>query len=67
MHVQLSLSEVQEAVAEYLRKRGAIVTAPERIQVEIRNNTDARIDLVGARGVVIAYEVELPVPEGPYR
>lgn len=67
MHVQLSISEVQTAVADYLRKRGVLVGAPERIQVEIRDHSNARMNIAGCTAVVVAYEVELPEPAGPYR
>ncbi len=67
MNVQLSLSEVQTAVAEYLRRRGVLVGAPERINVEIRDNSNARMNIAGCSAVVVAYEVEIPEPDGPYR
>jgi hypothetical protein len=67
MHMQLSTSEVQTAVAEYLRRRGVLVGAPERIAVEIRDHSNARMSIAGCTAVVVAYEVEIPEPDGPYR
>lgn len=67
MIVQLSLSQVQVAVADYLRKRGVIVDDADRIQLEIVRHDGARISVVGATPVVIAYDVEFPPDDGPYR
>lgn len=67
MIMQLSLGQVQVAIADYLRKRGVIVDDAERIQLEIVRHDGARISIVGAIPVVIAYDVEFPPSDGPYR
>lgn len=65
--MQLDLREVQEAVADYLHKRGVIVGDTERIQIEIIDRSGARMNIVSCTPVVVAYDVELPAPGGPYR
>ena len=67
MIVQLSLKDVQIAVADYLRKRGVLVDDPERIQLEIRDRSNSRMSIAGCEAVVVAYEVEMPDPDGPHR
>lgn len=67
MIVQLSLSQVQVAVADYLRKRGVIVDDADRIQLEIRDRSNARMGIAGCEAVVVAYDVSFPPDDGPYR
>jgi len=63
--VQLSLAEVQVAVADYLRKRGAIVDDADQVQLLIVSAVGTRMSITGATPVVEVVNVKLP--EGPYR
>jgi hypothetical protein len=66
MTVQLSLSEVQVAVADYLRKRGAVVEDADQVHLEIIDRAGTRLNIVGAAPTVVVYNVKLP-EGGPYR
>ena len=65
MYMQLDTSEVQAAVADYLRKRGVIVERAEQIQLFVVNQSGARMSIAGCEPVVVAVNVKLP--EAPYR
>jgi hypothetical protein len=66
MNMQLDTSEVQEAVTEYLRKRGVLVEDVQQVQLQIVERSGLRMNIVGCSAVVIAYNVKLP-EGGPYR
>jgi len=66
VNMQLDAAEVQEAVTEYLRRRGAIVGDDCQVRLDIVGRAGERINLVGCASVVVATNVKLP--EGsPYR
>ena len=66
MTVQLSLSEVQVAVADYLRKRGAIVEDAEQVQIVNIRVDGTHMSIAGVSPTVIVPNVKLP-DGGPYR
>jgi hypothetical protein len=64
--MQLSLNEIQVAVAEYLRKRGAVVEDVNQVQLCYIRVDGTRVNLASWTPVVIVHDVKLP--EGnPYR
>ena len=65
VNIQLDKSEVQEAVAEYLRKRGVVIDSDRQVQMAILNPAGARMDIVGCFPVVVVTDVKLP--SEPYR
>ncbi len=65
MTVQLSSEEVQNAIAEYLRKHGVLGVDIKNIKLELRDQTGSRVHIQGYSLIVTAYDVKLP--EGPYR
>ena len=65
MTVQLDLGEVQTAVAEYLRKRGAIVEDANQVQFVHLGPNGERMSFVGLTLAIVVSDVKLP--EGPYR
>jgi hypothetical protein len=65
--VQLSLSEIQVAVAEYLRKRGAVVEDVEQVQlVNYSANQGGYVNIANVTPIVVVVNVKLP-EGGPYR
>lgn len=67
MTVLLSLTEVQIAVADYLRKKGLIVNDAEQVQLRTwSNNYNSFTNIVGCVPVVVVENVKLP-EGGPYR
>lgn len=67
MTVQLNLSEVQVAVADYLRKRGAIVDDVSEVQlVNFSHNRGGYVNIVGVEPVVVVTGVTFS-EGGPYR
>ena len=66
MTVQLSLAEVQVAVAEYLRKRGAVVEDADQVQFIHLGRHGERMNFVGVTLAVTVRDVKLP-EGGPYR
>ena len=65
MNVQLDTSEVQEAVTEYLRRRGVRVDDSRQVRLEIVDASGGRMNIVGCSAVVVASDVKLPAE--PYR
>lgn len=65
MDVQLDADEVQTAVTEYLRRRGALVDETCRVRLDIVDRGGSRLNIVGCAAVVVATNVKLPGE--PYR
>jgi len=65
MTVQLTLVEVQVAVADYLRRRGVIVEDADQVQFIHLGPHGERMNFVGVTLAVVVNDVKLP--EGPYR
>jgi hypothetical protein len=63
--VQLSLSEVQVAIAEYLRKRGAVVEDVEQVQLVNYSGHTGYVTIANVTPMVVVQNVKLP--DGPYR
>jgi hypothetical protein len=59
MNMQLDTSEVQEAVTEYLRKRGVVVEDARQVRLEIVDRSGARMNIVGCSAVVVAGNAKL--------
>ena len=60
MNVQLGTSEVQTAVAEYLRRRGMVIDDIRQVRLEIVNGSGERLSIAGCAPIVVAYDVKLP-------
>jgi len=65
MTVQLSLSEVQVAVADYLRKRGVIVEDADQVQLVNFSAHTGYVNIANVTPMVVVRDAKLP--EGPYR
>lgn len=65
MIVQLDTGEVQEAIVEYLRRRGVPIEDTRQIQLAIVDSKGTHLNIVGCSPVVMAYNVKFP--DGPYR
>ncbi len=63
--MQLDTSEVQVAITEYLRKRGAIVENEQQVQLAVVDRQGQRMQIMGCTPVVVVYNAKLP--ERPYR
>lgn len=63
--MQLDTNEVQVAITEYLRKRGAIIDNEQQVQLAVLDRQGQRIEIVGCTPVVVVYNAKLS--EGPYR
>lgn len=66
MNMQLDTSEVQEAVTDYLRKRGVVIEDPRQVQLDIVGRGGGSINIVGCSPVVVVVGAKLP-EGGPYR
>ncbi len=59
MTMQLDLTDVQAAVAEYLRARGVVVADAQQVQLAIVDRSGQRMSIVGCTPVVLAIDVNL--------
>jgi hypothetical protein len=65
MTVQLSLSEVQVAVAEYLRKRGMVIEDADQVQLVNFSTHTGYVNIANVTPMVVVQDAKLP--DGPYR
>jgi len=66
MTVQLSLSEVQVAVADYLRKRGVVVEDADQVQLVNFSTHTGYVNIAHVTPMVVVRDAKLP-EGGPYR
>lgn len=65
MTVQLNLSEVQVAIAEYLRKRGLVVEDADQVKLVNFSAHTGYVNIANVTPMVVVHDAKLP--EGPYR
>lgn len=65
MTVQLSLTEVQVAVTDYLRKRGVIVDDADQVKLVNFSTHTGYVNIANVTPMVVVHDAKLP--ETPYR